>query len=193
MPLEIAIVLGQASRGGRLAAATAALADEIGKARENVSVAMVDLSASPVDWCDGRTTDAYGPATRRMVEAIQRASAVVFCSPVYRASFSGVLKNALDLLPIEALRDKPTGIVAMGAGDHHFLAVDGHLRGVLAWFGAIALPTSVYLTGRNFSPERVPSHEAREMLRALGGSLVDLAERVSGTTFGPAPLSARSR
>lgn len=192
MPLKITIVLGQASPPGRLARAAAALADEVRKARDEASVALIDLSATPLDWCDGRPIDAYGTATRDGVAAIRRAGAVVLCSPVYRASFSGVLKNALDLLPIDALRDKPVGIIGMGASDHHFLGVDTHLRCVLSWFGAIALPTSVYLTGADFTAEGVPSHQARDTLRALGASLIDLTERIGGAAFGPAPLAART-
>ena len=40
---------------------------------------------------------------------------MLLASPVYRASFTGALKNLLDLTPVEALRAKPVGIVAMGA------------------------------------------------------------------------------
>jgi FMN reductase len=188
-PLRIAIVLGQAAPPGRLARAASALAGEIGK--RGVVVSSIDLSTTPLEACDGRQADAYGRATRDAVEAIRAASAVVLCSPVYRASFPGVLKNALDLLPVEALRDKPVAIVAMGASDHHYLGVDGHLRAVLAWFGAIALPTSVYLKGADFAPNGSPSSQTVETLATLAGALVDLAERVHGASFGPPPLAAK--
>ena len=190
-PLRIAIVLGQAAPPGRLARAASALAGEIRKRRAGVVVSSIDLSATPLEACDGRPADAYGRATRDAVEAIRSASAVVLCSPVYRASFPGVLKNALDLLPVEALRDKPVAIVAMGASDHHYLGVDGHLRAVLAWFGAIALPTSVYLKGADFAADGNPSWQTVETLATLAGSLVDLAERTRGASFGPPPLAAR--
>ena len=38
----------------------------------------------------------------------------------------------------------------MGATQHHFLGVDWHLRDVLAWFGALVVPTSVYLVSADF-------------------------------------------
>jgi FMN reductase len=190
--LRIAIVLGQAAPPGRLARATSALADDVRRLRSDMHVDVIDLSATPIELCDGRPLQAYGSATREVVDTVNRASAVVLCSPVYRASFPGVLKNALDLLPVEALRDKPVGIVAMGASDHHYLGVDGHLRCVLAWFGAIVLPTSVYLTGDDFAPDRVPSAQAREALGALGVSLIELAECISNKSFGPPPLAARA-
>ena len=190
-PLRIAVVLGQAAPPGRLARAAAALAGEIAKLRAECAVSLIDLSATPLEACDGRPGDRYGAATRDAVDTIHSASAIVLCSPVYRASFPGVLKNALDLLPVEALRDKPVGIVAMGASDHHYLGVDSHLRSVLAWFGAIALPTSVYLKGADFAADGSPSSQTVETLATLARSLVELAERVRGVSFGPPPLAAR--
>ena len=123
--------------------------------------------------------------------AIAAAEAVLFAAPVYRASFPGVLKNLLDLLPVEALRDKPVAIVAMGGSAHHALAVDSHLRLVLAWFGALALPNSVYLTGRDFAEGRLSSDGAIADLAALGEALATLAAAVAGKKFGPVPLAAR--
>ena len=146
----------------------------------------------PLKACDGinRLT---GMEQRRATPSTRSAPRPpsCSCSPVYRASFPGVLKNALDLLPVEALRDKPVGIVAMGASDHHYLGVDSHLRSVLAWFGAIALPTSVYLKGADFAADGSPSSQAVEMLATLARSLIELAERVRGVSFGPPPLAAR--
>src|SRR6185369_4811522 len=88
--------------------------------------------------------------TPALVGMIGHAEAVVLATPVYRASLTGALKNALDLLPVEALRGKPVGIVAMGATLHHYLGAESHLRDVLAWFGAVTLPTSVYLSSAEF-------------------------------------------
>ena len=62
------------------------------------------------------------------MEQIVGASAVLIAAPVYRASYPGVLKNLLDIAPVEALQGKPVGIVAMGGSAHHFLGVDWQLR-----------------------------------------------------------------
>jgi len=189
--MRVVIVIGQATPPGRLANACRALEESIHAAGGEVE--MVDLSSTRLEICDGRGVEQYDAVTRTAVAMISQASGVVIASPVYRASYPGVLKNLLDLLPVEALRDKPVGIVAMGASDHHYLAVDGHLRMVLAWFGAFTLPTSLYLTNRDFDMERKPTVEAQEELRALAQSICMLAECTAGTTFGPVPLAVRSR
>ena len=45
------------------------------------------------------------PAMLR-IEAVSSASAVVFSSPVYKATYSGGLKLLIDLIPPDALRGK---------------------------------------------------------------------------------------
>jgi NAD(P)H-dependent FMN reductase len=37
----------------------------------------------------------------------------------HRANYPGILKNLLDITPVEALQNKPVGIVAMGGSPHH--------------------------------------------------------------------------
>ena len=80
-------------------------------------------------------------------------------TPVYRGSMTGTLKNLLDHVPVEALRDKPVAIVAMGASDHHYLGAERHLRDVLAFFGALVVPTACYLSSRDFE-DGVPGARA---------------------------------
>ena len=99
----------------------------------------------------------------------------------------GVLKNLLDITPVEALQNKPVGILAMGGSPHHYLAVDTQLRAVLGWFGALVAPTSVYVTGGDFKDGRLASEGARADLAALTGTLIALA---GGSTR---RRSARSR
>ena len=111
-------------------------------------------------------------------------------APVYRASFPGVLKNLLDIVPVEALQNKPVGIVAMGGSPHHYLAVDSQLRAVLAWFGALVAPTGVYLTGGDFRDGRLTSDSARNDLAALTGTLITLM-RLDPASLGPLPLAAK--
>ena len=110
-----------------------------------------------------------------MVAALAAADVVLLASPVYRATFTGALKNLLDLTPLEALRGKPVGIVAMGASPHHYLGVDWHLRAVLAWFGALVAPTSVYLESAHFKDGRLADAGALAALGDLVAALLAMA------------------
>jgi FMN reductase len=189
--MKLVLVVGAATPPGRLNQAVERLAASLAARREAVAADIVSLSATRLETCDGRKDEDYDAATRAAVATIVAADAVLLAAPVYRASFPGVLKNLLDLLPVEALRDKPVGILAMGGSPHHYLAVDAHLRLVLAWFGAVTLPNSAYLTGRDFAEGRLAAESAVRDLEALGDALVDFAAALKGKSFGPVPLAAR--
>ncbi len=189
--MKLVMVVGAATPPGRLNNAMESLAAALVARRPEAAIATVNLHATPVAICDGRKLEDYDAATQQAVATIGASAGVILAAPVYRASFPGVLKNLLDLLPVEALRDKPVGIVAMGGSAHHYLGVDGHLRLVLAWFGAVVLPNSVYLTGRDFADGRLTAADAAADLAALGETLADFAASLAGRHFGPTPLAAR--
>jgi FMN reductase len=188
---KLLMLVGAATPPGRLAAAIAAAAEAARATDGALAVDILNLAEVPIDICDGRPLDAYGAATRQAVARIAAADAVLIGAPVYRASFPGVLKNLLDIAPVEALQGKPVGIAAMGGSPHHYLAVDGQLRQVLAWFGALTAPTSVYLTGGDFHEGRLASQAAQKDLAALAGTLIALARRLDPAALGPPPLAAK--
>jgi FMN reductase len=184
------MLVGAATPPGRLATAIA-VAAEAARAGGDIAVDILNLAETPVEICDGRPLEAYGAATRQAVARIAAAAAVLIGAPVYRASFPGVLKNLLDITPVEALQNKPVGIVAMGGSPHHYLAVDGQLRHVLGWFGALVAPTSVYLTGGDFCDGQLTSEPARRDLAALSATLTTLLRRLDPDSLGPPPLAAK--
>src|SRR5712691_2472470 len=184
------MIVGAATPPGRLAAAIAMAAEAAGTGGGDVAVDILNLAETPIEICDGRPLDAYGAATQQAVARITRARAVLIGAPVYRASFPGVLKNLLDITPVEALQNKPVGIVAIGGSPHHYLAVDSHLRLVLGWFGALVAPTGIYLTGGDFKDGQLVSEGARKDLAALTATLLTLS-RLDPATLGPLPLAAR--
>ncbi|HWE11259.1 MAG TPA: NAD(P)H-dependent oxidoreductase [Solirubrobacteraceae bacterium] len=188
--IHITGLLGSVTRPGRLRRALSEALDraEAGGAAE---VELIDLADRRIAFADGRPLAALDDDTEAVVTALARADAVVLATPVYRGSMAGALKNLLDQVPVAALRDKPTAIVAMGGSDHHFLGAERHLRDVLSFFGAHSLPNAAYLNGRDFSagdPSERAARELDELLAAaiaLAGALPELAP------LGPAPLGAR--
>ncbi|HLY47225.1 MAG TPA: NADPH-dependent FMN reductase [Stellaceae bacterium] len=188
--VRLLMIVGAATPPGRLAAAVD-VAAESARAARDIAVDVLNLAETAVEICDGRPLDAYGAATRHAVARIAGATAVLIAAPVYRASYPGVLKNLLDIAPVEALQAKPVGIVAMGGSPHHYLAVDTQLCGVLAWFGALVAPTAIYLTGGDFRDGKLASDAARADLAALTATLITLARRLDPATLGPPPLAAK--
>ena len=185
-PVRITAVLGSATPPGRLHRALTEALDRLDPA--TATVELFDLADLKLGDADGRPPEELGAGP--LTEALAAADAVVLATPIYRGSLTGALKNALDLTPIPALRDTPVALVSMGGSHHHYLGAERHLRDVLSFFGALVLPTAVYLSGRDFT-DGVPGERAASELDALLAAAVTLgALRRGAEPLGPPPLAA---
>jgi FMN reductase len=92
--------------------------------------------------------DADDAVVREALALVHEADAVVVGTPVYKASFSGVLKAFLDLLPQDGLAGKLVLPVATGGSQSHMLALDYALRPVLASLAPRHILPSIYATSR---------------------------------------------
>lgn len=189
---KLVAIVGSVTPPGRLLAATRSMLDAARISSTDLDAQLINLAECRVTFADGRPPEQYQDDTASIVERVRGADCVIFASPVYRGSYTGALKNLLDHLPIESLMGKPVGIIAMGATAHHFLGVDWHLRDVLAWFGALVVPTSVYLMPEHFVEGELAAG-ARQDLQSLVDALIKLkaAAPTPGTPLGPRPLAAR--
>jgi FMN reductase len=188
-PLALTALLGSVTPPGRLRRALAEALQRVDATR--ASTRLIDLADTRVAYADGRPPDDLGDDTAALVEAVETADAVVLATPVYRGTLTGALKNALDHVPVAGLRDMPVVIVAMGGSDHHYLGAERHLRDILAWFGALVVPTAVYLNSRDFTDGVPGERAAAELDAAVDAALTLAAERRGRPPLGPAPLSAR--
>lgn len=115
---------------------------------------------------------------RSVYETVAEADAVVLVTPILNASFSGLAKLFLDVLPEGALAGKPVLMGATGGTQRHSLALDFALRPVLSYLRAQVLPTTVFVAtsdwggADNVRPvdERI-AQAAREFLAAASGSV----------------------
>lgn len=70
------------------------------------------------------------------VSLVGRADGVVVVTPVYKASYTGLLKAFLDTLPQSGFDEKVVLPIVVGGTLAHLLAIDYALRPVLASLGA---------------------------------------------------------
>lgn len=97
-----------------------------------------------VDWVNVRDLPAedlvYARADSREIMAtrarLERAEAVVVGTPVYKASYTGLLKAYLDLLPEKSLSGKVVLPIAIAGTTAHLLALEYALKPVLSVLGA---------------------------------------------------------
>lgn len=72
----------------------------------------------------------------RANKKVEDSNIIVILTPVYKASFTGVLKTYLDLLPQNGLEGKTVLPIAIGGTFGHLLMLDYALKPVLCALGA---------------------------------------------------------
>jgi FMN reductase len=85
------------------------------------------------------------PALTNARAQVARADGILIATPVYKASYAGLLKAFLDLLPQNALQGKVVLPLATGGSLAHTLALDYGLRPVLAAIGSPYVLGSLYV------------------------------------------------
>jgi len=86
-------------------------------------------------------------------EKLASADVIVVGTPVYKGSYTGLVKHFFDLLDPKVLNGKVAVLAATGGSDHHSLVLEHQLRPLLSFFGAHTVPTTVYVKDSDFVKE----------------------------------------
>lgn len=68
------------------------------------------------------------PAIQQVVQQVEEAQGIIIGSPVYKASYTGVLKALIDLFPQDAFEDKVVLPIMTGGSNGHLLAIEYMLK-----------------------------------------------------------------
>ena len=161
-------IAGGVEAGGRTATAVAAI-----------------LAGAEQRGAKTKLLEASERSAEDIVAAVEAADAVVLGSPVYRATYSSILKGLLERLErgkgsdtSAPLQGKAAAVVLTGASGHHFLAV-GNLRDVLAGFFAVqVLSPGLYLDHSAYVDRTTLTEENRALAAGHGAALHDLTVAV---------------
>jgi FMN reductase len=139
-----------------------------------VSTTLIDLASLPADALLGRRrSDDVDTALAR----VAAASIVVASTPVYRATYSGLLKVFFDLLPLDGLADKTAIAIATGGSSAHQLVIDHGLRPLFSSVGAVTTATGVYGTDATFD-NGIPHPTLLARVDIAVAEAVALSERI---------------
>ncbi len=131
-----------------------------------------------IELCDGRNPALYEGDTKNLINKIVQADALVLGTPVYRGSYTGILKNVFDIIPNDALVGKPVGIVVTASTQHHYLSIEHGIKPLLGFFHAHALPGGVYLSSHHYQDHVLVDERAIERLHQLGESIIEFAKHI---------------
>ena len=143
MPVSTAIVVGNPKPQSRTYEAAKLVIGQLTGAEPDISVDLVDFGAELLDWSSA--------SVAASITAIEGTDLVVFASPTYKATFTGLLKLFLDRVRGGALA-QVTAIPLMLGGDwRHSLAPEVFLKPVLAELGASCPTRGLFLLDSDYT------------------------------------------
>ena len=150
------MVVGNPRPGSRtLAAATEVARAVTGREPDRV-VDLAELGAQLLDWDDAEVA--------QIVAEVEAADVVVFATPTYKGSYTGLLKLFLDRFSAGSLAGVVAVPLMLGASERHALAVEVFLKPVLAELGASSPGPGLYLPDTHWQ-DLGPIREQLEGLR----------------------------
>jgi FMN reductase len=167
--MSIVALAGSPSANSRSTALLRHVLDRFAESEPRHEIVLRDLPPAALV-----RADVDDPAIRRAREQVAAARLVVVATPIYKASYSGLLKSFLDLLPEDALRGKTVLALATGGSAAHLLALDYTLKPVLAALGARHILDAIYAVDAQFAPHAVHGHVAHDdVTRRIERALAD--------------------
>lgn len=130
----------------RASTLVSAIADEVGRVT-GLTASLVKLGECGRDIGSALDRSELSDAAHAILDRIERADVLVVGTPVYRASYTGILKHLVDLIDQKALRGTPVLVAATGGSDHHSLVIEHGMKPLFAFFQAAVLPVGVYARG----------------------------------------------
>ncbi|MGO4616178.1 NADPH-dependent FMN reductase [Nocardia sp. 2YAB30] len=141
--MTVTVVVGNPKPASRTLTAATLVAKGLRPEVEPTVIDLVTLGPGLLGWGD--------PAVAEAARTVSESELVVFASPTFKATYTGLLKLFLEQF------DGGTGLadvlavpVMLGAGPGHALAPDLLLKPVLVEIGATAALPGLYLSDRTF-------------------------------------------
>lgn len=137
---------------------------------------LLDLRAYHLLLCDGKEDESsYPQDVFTLRQEVQTAQGIILATPEYHGGYSGVLKNALDLMGFEEFEGKMLGLVGVSGGTMGAFGALNNLRAVGRALHAWVIPEQASI------PEAWKVFDASGLLtdHALEKRLKDVGRQVA--------------
>lgn len=124
--------------------------DEIKKRNPEVEVELLDLKQFDLQFCDGRPIEEYTGDTAKVIKMISSADGYIIGTPIFQGSFSGALKNLIDLVPPSAFHHKVIGFAATGGNNFHYLVIENQLKPIAGYLKTFVTPNYIFAQNKQF-------------------------------------------
>lgn len=146
--MRVGVVCGNPKPKSRTLEAAMFVASRLtGGSAPDVVLDVVEIGPHLLGWGDAVAGNA--------VEAVCGCDVVIFASPTYKSSYTGLLKLFLDQIPNDGLRGTIALPLMLGAAMGHAMAPDVFLKPVLVELGAICPARGLYLLETDYTSDAI--------------------------------------
>ena len=154
--------------------------EEIKKRNPEVEVQLLDLKQYDVQFCDGRPTEEYTRDTAKVIDMISSADGYIIGTPIFQGSFSGALKNLIDLVPPSVFHHKVMGFAATGGNNLHYLVIENQLKPIAGYLKTFVAPSYIFAQNKQFdSLNRMIDPELVENIESFSDDFSYMFNRLS--------------
>jgi FMN reductase len=144
--LTVVGLAGSPSAPSRTRLLVQGVMDRIGE-QASAQTRLIDLADLVPDLGIASRSEA-SPRVEEALRLIETADLLLVGSPVYKGSYTGLLKHLIDLISYPSLLGTPIGLLATGGSDRHAHVIDYQLRPLFSFFGAKTLATGVFIADK---------------------------------------------
>lgn len=144
--MKIAVVVGNPKAQSRTLDAALHVARLLGDKEPDTVVNLAELGPKLLEWGN--------PEIAEVVKFVSSSQNVIFASPTFKATYTGLLKLFLDQFPYGGLSDVHAFPLMLGAAPQHALAPELTLKPVLVELGAICPVRGLYLLDSDYAAEK---------------------------------------
>ncbi|MFF2482474.1 NADPH-dependent FMN reductase [Paenibacillus sp. NPDC058071] len=177
---KVVILSGSPNPGSRLTGITEYVEKQLSE--KSISFEHIAVASLPAEDLIHAKFDS--PAIIEAAAKVEAADVVVIASPVYKASFTGVLKTFIDLLPQKGFNGKFVTPLFIGGTLAHLLAIDFSLKPVLSSLNARHFGSSVYATDSHIARLDAGVGESQfqlddELISRLDNAVAEIVEELA--------------
>jgi FMN reductase len=148
----------------------------------DATVEVVELREHARDLADDLVTGFPNTNLRGALDTVAGADGLIAVTPIFSASYSGLLKTFFDVLDKDALTGKPVLMGATAGTARHSLALEHALRPLFAYLRAVVAPTAVFAASEDWAGGDVTDRGLAERIERAAGELADLVAQRPQTT-----------
>jgi FMN reductase len=174
--MNIVGVTGSLASPSRTRALVEAVLEKAGH-RQPARVDLIDIADFAKEVGSTVAFDQIPPVVAEAYAKLAAADLIVIGTPVYKASYTGLLKHFFDLIDPKRLAGKVAILVATGGSDQHASVLEYQLRPLASFFGIATAPTAIYARDNEFLNYQLTSESISTRIdQALGQAFSLLQE-----------------